>query len=146
MSIGIGDVLRDARRRAGCSLADASQQTRVRETYLAALEQEEFAALGGDVYVKGFITSYAKYLEIDPEPLLVAYREHATGRDDPSASRSTPAHGGSGHMPDTGTRERPAGVAVLVVLVMLIVVALIAISLRGGGEVPAAIALALLHG
>jgi hypothetical protein len=59
MSMGIGDVLRDARRRQGASLSDAADVTKVRESYLAALEQEEFDGLGGDVYVKGFIASYA---------------------------------------------------------------------------------------
>jgi cytoskeleton protein RodZ len=74
MSTGIGEALRAARRQQGRSLADAAAATRVRESYLAALEEEEFAALGGDVYVKGFLRSYAKFLGLDDDAMLEAYR------------------------------------------------------------------------
>lgn len=75
MATGIGETLRAARREQGRSLADAAAETRVRETYLAALEQEDFTSIGGDVYAKGFLRSYAKALGLDPEPLLEAYRQ-----------------------------------------------------------------------
>src|SRR5688572_20071792 len=74
MATGIGETLRTARRQQRVSLTDAAAETRVRESYLAALEEEDFAALGGDVYVKGFLRSYARFLRLDPEPLLAAYR------------------------------------------------------------------------
>src|SRR3712207_3612777 len=74
MASGIGETLRAARRQQGVALADAAAETRVRESYLAALEEEDFGALGGDVYVKGFLRSYARFLRLDPEPLLAAYR------------------------------------------------------------------------
>lgn len=76
MSIGIGDTLRDARRREGTTLTDAAADTRIRESYLAALEEENFSVLGGDVYAKGFLKSYARFLGLDPEPLLETYRNH----------------------------------------------------------------------
>ena len=71
---GIGETLVAARRQQGVSLADAAAETRVRESYLAALEEEDFSALGGDVYVKGFLRSYARFLRLDPEPLIATYR------------------------------------------------------------------------
>ena len=76
MATGIGETLRAARRQQGVPLADAAAETRVRESYLAALEEEDFGALGGDVYVKGFLRSYARFLRLDPEPLLASYRTH----------------------------------------------------------------------
>lgn len=131
MSLGIGDTLRDARRRIGCTLADAAADTRVRESYLAAIEQEDFAGLGGDVYVKGFIASYARYLRLDPAPLLDAYRTHA---ETPVEGRGN-ARPGVGAIPGGGfSRERPAGAAVLLVLLLVVMLALIAFSLRGDGE------------
>ncbi len=74
MATGIGETLVAARRQQGVALSDAAAETRVRESYLAALEAEDFAALGGDVYVKGFLRSYARFLRLDPEPLIAAYR------------------------------------------------------------------------
>lgn len=70
MATGIGDTLREAREHRGLSLEDAASETRIRVTHLAALEREEFGQLGGDVYARGFIRSYARAVGLDPEPLL----------------------------------------------------------------------------
>lgn len=80
MTIGIGETLRAARRERGLSLDDVASETRIRQRYLSALEDEEFASLGEDVYVKGFLRSYAKYLGVRPEPLLHEY-QRSFGRD-----------------------------------------------------------------
>lgn len=74
MAIGIGETLRAARREKGLSLSDAAEATRIRARYLGALEDDEFEALGEDVYVRGFLRNYARYLGLEPEPLLSEYR------------------------------------------------------------------------
>lgn len=73
MATGIGEALREAREERGLSLDDAAIETRIRATHLAALEREEYERLGGDVYVRGFIRSYARAVGIDPEPLLAEH-------------------------------------------------------------------------
>lgn len=91
MSIGIGDTLRDAREEQGRSLEDAARDTRVRGDYLQALEDERFDVFGGDVYAKGFLSTYARYLKVDPTPLLDEYRRHVQHDDhSPGALASTP--------------------------------------------------------
>lgn len=131
-STGIGEVLRAARRRQGASLADAAAATRVRESYLAALEEEDFSSLGGDVYVKGFLRSYAKFLGVDPEPLLAAYRrEHE--RDEVSVAQAPV---------QPMLRERQPGLGIVAVAAAVVVVLLIAVGLGRGGredvpEIPA---------
>ena len=79
---GIGRALRSAREHRGKSLGDAARETRVRDDYLEALEREEFNALGSDVYVRGFLRSYAKYLGLNHEKVVSAY-ERAYGRSKP---------------------------------------------------------------
>jgi cytoskeleton protein RodZ len=74
----IGEALRSAREAQGKSLDDAAVATRIRPSYLEALEQEQFGELGGSVYAKGFLRSYAGYLGVDPAPLLEAYRAQET--------------------------------------------------------------------
>jgi hypothetical protein len=81
--IGIGRALRSARLRQGKSLDEASRETRVRTEYLEALELEEFDALGSDVYVRGFLRSYAKYLGLSHEKVIGIYEE-AGGRRTPA--------------------------------------------------------------
>jgi hypothetical protein len=80
---GIGRALRAARQKQGKSLETAGRETRVRTGYLAALEREDFDALGSDVYVRSFLSSYARYLGLSPEKVIAAY-EQAFGRSSPA--------------------------------------------------------------
>lgn len=89
MSIGIGQALREAREDAGIRLADAAAETRIRQPHLVALEEENFAPIGGDVYVKGFIRSYARHLGVDPDPLVRAYHDHYEHPDDDAWASAT---------------------------------------------------------
>jgi cytoskeleton protein RodZ len=70
----IGEELRSAREAQGRTIQEASAATRIRPSYLEAIEGERFDELGGNVYAKGFIRSYAGYLGVDPAPLLEVYR------------------------------------------------------------------------
>jgi len=88
MASGIGQVLRDARRGSGASLHDVAVQTKIRETYLAALERDDFDALGMDpVYVRGNLRTYADYLGLDAESLVARYS--ANGGGSPAVGAST---------------------------------------------------------
>ena len=80
---GIGRALRAARQRLGKSLEEASRETRVRTDFLEALEEERFEPLGDDVYVRGFLRSYAKYLGLNHDKVISVY-ERASGRTSPS--------------------------------------------------------------
>lgn len=64
---GIGELLRDTRQAKGLSLEEVERDTRINRLYLEALEAEHFDALPAPVYVRGFMRSYARYLELDPE-------------------------------------------------------------------------------
>src|SRR5215212_4417775 len=96
----IGEALRSAREAQGKSLDDAAVATRIRPSYLDALEEERFGALGGSVYAKGFLRSYAGYLGLDPAPLLEAYR-----------AQETPAQPVFEHAPRRSAGSGPAGSA-----------------------------------
>ena len=69
----LGERLRAAREAKGLTLAQAEQATRIRRTFLEALEEEHFDALPGVVYAKGFIRNYAQFLGLDPQECLAAY-------------------------------------------------------------------------
>ena len=113
----IGEALRSAREAQGRSLDDAAVATRIKASYLEALEHERFGELGGSVYVKGFLRSYAGYLGIDPAPLLEAYR--AQERPEPPLFEHAPkAIGGL----KTGRRgPNWLGVAIACVSIILLV-------------------------
>jgi cytoskeletal protein RodZ len=73
--VGIGDTLADARRQAGLSITQVSQQTRIRESIIRAIEQGDFTACGGDFYARGHIRSIASVVGIDSAPLIRQYDE-----------------------------------------------------------------------
>ncbi|HVM19950.1 MAG TPA: RodZ domain-containing protein [Egibacteraceae bacterium] len=128
MATGIGETLAAARRQQGVALADAAAETRVRESYLAALEEEDFAALGGDVYVKGFLRSYARFLRLDPEPLIATYRAHYERGDDTPLVQQPVAP-----LPS----ERSPGLIVGIGAVVIVVVLLAIVGLVSGRDDPA---------
>ena len=77
----LGDTLRERRTALGISIAQAEEATRIRGKLLTALEAGDYARLPNPGYVRGYVSSYAKYLELDPVPLLAMYRaETGAGR------------------------------------------------------------------
>ena len=80
---GIGRALRRARLQQGRTLEEASRDIRVRHDVLEALEREDWGALAGDVYVRGFLRSYARYLGISPHKVITVY-ERALHRSGPA--------------------------------------------------------------
>jgi len=68
--VSIGEALADARRQAGLTVTEVSHQTRIRESIIRDIEQDDFAACGGDFYARGHIRSIAHVVGADPVPLV----------------------------------------------------------------------------
>jgi cytoskeletal protein RodZ len=71
--VSIGESLADARRQAGLTVTQVSQQTRIRESIIRDIEQGDFSACGGDFYARGHIRSIAGAVGTDPAPLVSEY-------------------------------------------------------------------------
>ena len=78
----IGNTLREARLRRALDIADCESATKIRAKYLRALEEEQFEILPGPTYVKGFLRTYAEYLDLDGRLVLDEYESRFTGRQD----------------------------------------------------------------
>lgn len=68
--ISAGTRLRQAREARGESIAEVSATLRLAPRQVEALERDDHAALPGPAFVLGFLRNYARYLKLDPEPLL----------------------------------------------------------------------------
>jgi len=79
----LGNLLREARENKGLSLEQAEAATRIRYKFLAALENEDYSALPGAVYVKGFLKTYATYLGLDPKQVVGLYAAMTGLRETP---------------------------------------------------------------
>ena len=71
--MSIGDTLAEARRRAGLTVTQVSQQTRIRETIIRGIERGDFSACGGDFYARGHIRSIARAVGVEPDALIAEY-------------------------------------------------------------------------
>jgi flagellar biosynthesis protein FlhG len=60
-----GKLLSKIRKERGIDLADISNRIKVSVTYLRAIEEERFDDLPEPVFVRGFVTEFARYLKID---------------------------------------------------------------------------------
>jgi Helix-turn-helix domain/Domain of unknown function (DUF4115) len=75
-TLGIGPSLREARIHRGIGLDRVQADTRIRVRYLEAIEDDRWDELPADAYAKGFLRTYASYLELDPQQYLAAFREN----------------------------------------------------------------------
>ena len=83
MSTTLGQKLRSERESRRVSLDDVAAATKIRLTYLTALEENELAELPGAVFGKGYVRAYAGYLGVDPDALLRAYDRQERRRHGP---------------------------------------------------------------
>ena len=70
-----GAWLRRSRMRRGVELDQISSVTKISETHLRSIEEENFAELPARVYVRGFVTAYARCIGLDPAAVVPAYME-----------------------------------------------------------------------
>jgi cytoskeleton protein RodZ len=77
----IGAALRAVREFHGLDLEDLSQATRIRRSYLTALEEMRFEDLPSRPFVIGYIRAYARVLRLDPEAAVAKFREDAPEED-----------------------------------------------------------------
>ncbi len=60
-----GENLKEIRSMRGVELKEVAAHTNISRHYLENIELEKFAELPAKIYLKGFIASYAEYLEVD---------------------------------------------------------------------------------
>ncbi len=74
----LGAFLQQAREKMGLSIADIAEITKIRKRYLVAIEQGKTKELPDEVYLRGFLRSYAKALGICPEEIISLYEQSST--------------------------------------------------------------------
>lgn len=122
----IGATLRERRLELGISFEEVVAKTRVRQSYLEALEQERFEEFPGDAYLRGYLKGYAECLGLEAQPLLQALAGlHPSPQTDP--------HLDSSPLLQTGGRSvrsplRLGGVVLLLGVVALLVLGWLLLS------------------
>jgi hypothetical protein len=68
--VSLGAVLAERRGERGLTIEQVASATRIRAEFLRALEADQPGRLPAPVYAKGYLRTYARYLGLDPEPLV----------------------------------------------------------------------------
>ncbi|MBS0185713.1 MAG: helix-turn-helix domain-containing protein [Proteobacteria bacterium] len=96
----IGALLRKKREEHKIPLDKASQQLCIRKAFLKAIEEGDTENLPERVYTLGFVKSYATYLELDKDSILLEYQKENNTSKEPDFSsfpdalpkKSTPSY------------------------------------------------------
>ena len=124
----VGQFLREPREERGMSVEEISRATRVPVSSVERIESDRFDELPGEVFVRGFLKSYARALGVAGDEVLARY----------TASRRvawvTP-------LPLSSANPKPArgrrfGVAIAFVLLLILFTLALSIVLKRGDDMP----------
>lgn len=73
--VSVGQKLKNARRRKKYSLEYVEKKTKIRVKYLQAIESDNFSHLPSVVYLKGFLRTYSKFLNLDPVKIIDQFKK-----------------------------------------------------------------------
>ncbi len=69
----LGDMMRGERATLGKSLLDVQRELRIKAAYIAAIENADPSAFDTPGFISGYVRSYARYLNMDPEAVFDAF-------------------------------------------------------------------------
>jgi cytoskeletal protein RodZ len=113
--MSLGERFRVAREQRGLTLSDVAEHVRIRSVYLAAIEEENWKAIGAPVYIRGFLRTYARFLGLDPEESVAEFN-----KKDGAAAQTAPSSGSSFQ-----SRSQGGSLAPLIWVAGIIAVALV---------------------
>jgi cytoskeletal protein RodZ len=87
--VTVGETLTEARYQAGLSIDELSERTKIRGTVIRSIEQDDYDACGGDLYVRGYVRSIAGAVGIDAQPLIREFDQGRATRQNGQANGST---------------------------------------------------------
>lgn len=102
----IGERLEEARKRKGISVREAAEATKIRSDYLQKFEANAFDIDLPPLYIRGFVRSYARFLDLDQDRFIAEYDSVAAAEG--RAPRRTDSRENYGRVEFAETGEAPA--------------------------------------
>lgn len=72
--IKVGEKLKEERKRKGLSLEQVAKATKIRESFLLAIEEGNYEKLPGSSYAHGFVKNYIEYMGFPLKQYLALFR------------------------------------------------------------------------
>jgi len=121
----LGAYLRHERELRGMSVEEIARATRIPNASIERIESDRFDDLPGEVFVRGFLRSYAKALGISPDEIVAHY----------SSMRRVPVVAPIPVTPTNLPREgRRVGIAIAFVLLLVLCTMALSFVLRPRGR------------
>jgi cytoskeletal protein RodZ len=120
----VGQYLRHEREAKQLNVEEIARATRVPMSSVERIESDQFDELPGEVFVRGFLKSYARALGISPDDVLARYTASRRVAWVTPLPLSSPARPQSGRF----------GVAIAFVLLLILFTLAISIVLRPRGD------------
>jgi hypothetical protein len=130
--MSVGQDLAQARHRAGLTVGQISQRTRIRETIIRGIERDDYSGCGGDFYARGHIRAIARAVGTDADPLIGEYDAVRTDHEPFTAAEAF-----APTMPDPADQPRRPNWTAILVLALLVVAGIGAyLFFSGSGQAP----------
>jgi len=78
--MSIGERLEEARKRKGVSIREAAEATKIRSDYLVSMENDSMDFDLPEIYKRGFLRNYARFVKLDPDKILTDYEARQISR------------------------------------------------------------------
>jgi cytoskeleton protein RodZ len=112
---GLGFFLKSERERKGLSLEHLAKVTRLRVQYIEALETEDWDKLPSQVFIKGFIKTYAKALGLEYREVMAQFESTIPVYNDLPKTL----------IPSKKTNKKFVSLGILAIVVIVVIVSLI---------------------
>ncbi|HEY5145618.1 MAG TPA: helix-turn-helix transcriptional regulator [Polyangiaceae bacterium] len=138
----LGQYLKTQRERRGISVAELARVTRIPASSLEAIEADRFDELPGEVFVRGFLGSYARAVRVLPAEVVARYMSSRRVAYVTPLPMQTPLQAAR-----EGQGGRRFGVAIAFVLLLILLSLALSIVLKPRGrDMPAELSQAASRG
>lgn len=127
MTTDVGSILKQSREQKQMTLGEVSRVTRISIPSLEALEHGRFDELPGEVFVRGFLRSYAQAVGVVPNEILAKYTQSRRVRLVTPLPVSSPVKAAR-------SGNRRFGIAIAFVLLLILFTLALSIVLKPRGR------------
>lgn len=114
-----GELLKQAREAKGISIEKVAEDLNFLPSYISCLENEDFKPLHNTTFVKGYLRSYSRYLNIDSDKVISCLAKHHPDLAMPE--QRPPVNIMSPEKPSTGLGFKLLSVLVVITILAIIV-------------------------
>ncbi len=72
--INVGETVKEARKKKGLTIEQVAKATKIRSSFLEAIENGDYAKLPGSSYAHGFVKNYLEFLELPVQEYMARFR------------------------------------------------------------------------